>query len=520
MRELTPAEFKTATIDDLLDLHTWNSIVRMMQKQALLEDRDPVAGRKWFQNRTGVALPKWSVFGVSGANKQVEPIENNVTAFPKALPGIYFTNDTMELVANTSGWMRPVEFDEPVRLRYDAANAPVPGSPCGVDPELSVVSVRFAGFVCLAIDTVETNICWVIQASNQKYVGQVTTQINAFAPTQLSVGSVLIYLKYGTNKLVASNYTLAQVATLCEENLAIGTWVEVLPIAGVGFCAKKVCGGGGSSPTEPELSVDDVTVEEGTDTYAVFPVSLSSVAIDDVTISFATTDGSATQPGDYTTALEVSTTSESAGFVAGTSVTILAGSMNAWVRVPIVDDGAVESDEQFTLTGTVTAGTTTNANNTGTCTITDDDSSGPINPGCPGGGGSIPAILNVGIQVGSGTEELKLGSMIYQGTPGGNHTWEGSWNPDTAEYSPDTDCLVLFPPNVIGVDFVRMYCTFVTGWQCDTDAYSVDTANPGSKGILWTQANLTQQSIPGDPFEVTFLFQAQTGCFVTVRVYE
>ena len=45
------------------------------------------------------------------------------------------------------------------------------------------------------------------------------------------------------------------------------------------------------------LSIGDISVEEGSDAYAVFPVSLSIAAVDDVLIDLSLLDGTATGGG-------------------------------------------------------------------------------------------------------------------------------------------------------------------------------------------------------------------------------
>jgi Calx-beta domain-containing protein len=82
------------------------------------------------------------------------------------------------------------------------------------------------------------------------------------------------------------------------------------------------------------LTVADVAVDEGS--TATFAVALSGAAPVDVTVDYATTDGSATAPADYAA-------------TAGT-LTIPAGQTSATIAVPVAGDGADEPDEQFRLT--------------------------------------------------------------------------------------------------------------------------------------------------------------------------
>ena len=84
----------------------------------------------------------------------------------------------------------------------------------------------------------------------------------------------------------------------------------------------------------PVLSLEDVTVREDAD--AEFVVSLDAASGREVTVSYATTDDTAKQPGDYTTA--------------SGSLTFTAGDRAKTITVEIEDDTVDEADEQFKLT--------------------------------------------------------------------------------------------------------------------------------------------------------------------------
>ena len=107
----------------------------------------------------------------------------------------------------------------------------------------------------------------------------------------------------------------------------------------------------------PALAIDDVTVAEGD--AAQFTVSLDAASGRDVTVSWATADGTATAGSDYTGRT-------------GQSLTIAAGALSGTVSVQTATDGDDESDETFT----VTLGSPVNAtldDATGEATITDSD---------------------------------------------------------------------------------------------------------------------------------------------------
>ncbi len=117
-------------------------------------------------------------------------------------------------------------------------------------------------------------------------------------------------------------------------------------------------------PTPPQLPIDDVTVVEGGE--ARVTVSLERTSAEDVTFTWATSDGAAEDGSDYTGQ-------------SGQTATIPAGRYSANVTVQTINDGEGESDETFT----VELGSPVNANlgdATGEATITDNDDAPDPNP--------------------------------------------------------------------------------------------------------------------------------------------
>ena len=114
------------------------------------------------------------------------------------------------------------------------------------------------------------------------------------------------------------------------------------------------------------VSVEDTTADEGE--MAVFPVELSGLVSQDIKVAYATSDGIATQPADYT---------ETSG-----TLTIKAGEITGTITVPTTDDAAdprTENAETFTLSLTgvtdvadVAVPGLTLGDRTATGTITDD----------------------------------------------------------------------------------------------------------------------------------------------------
>ena len=92
------------------------------------------------------------------------------------------------------------------------------------------------------------------------------------------------------------------------------------------------------------LVVHDAEGTEGTDSAITFRVTLLPAATGQVTVEYATADGTATQPADY-----MSTSGP---------LTFAAGDTSKTVSVPIEDDGDEDSGETFTLTLRSPSGTT------------------------------------------------------------------------------------------------------------------------------------------------------------------
>jgi uncharacterized protein YhjY with autotransporter beta-barrel domain len=117
----------------------------------------------------------------------------------------------------------------------------------------------------------------------------------------------------------------------------------------------------------PSLSIDDVTVVEGNSgiTNAVFTVALGAPSGQTVSVNYATADGTATQPADYTA-------------TSGT-LTFTPGQTTRTISVPVVGEIVPEASETFfvNLSGATNA---TLADNQGTGTITNDDVPVTVNP--------------------------------------------------------------------------------------------------------------------------------------------
>ena len=141
------------------------------------------------------------------------------------------------------------------------------------------------------------------------------------------------------------------------------------------------------------LAIDDVTITEGDAgaATATFTVTLSGISPDTVTVDYATADGTAVAPGDYS--------------AAGGTLTFLPGETTQTVTVDVNGDALDEEDETYT----VELSNATNAtieDGTGLGTITDDDPPVALSVDdvsvTEGNFGPVNATFTVGLSLASG----------------------------------------------------------------------------------------------------------------------
>jgi len=107
------------------------------------------------------------------------------------------------------------------------------------------------------------------------------------------------------------------------------------------------------------VSVADVTTSENSGNVTLV-ATLSSAASSNVQLDVSTADGTAVDPGDYTASSQ--------------ALTFTSGQTTQNIVIPIVDDSAFESDEDFSVTLSNATGAFI-IDNSATVTITDDDGS-------------------------------------------------------------------------------------------------------------------------------------------------
>ncbi|NOT53740.1 MAG: hypothetical protein HOP18_03965 [Deltaproteobacteria bacterium] len=118
----------------------------------------------------------------------------------------------------------------------------------------------------------------------------------------------------------------------------------------------------GANPSDRFLSINNVTKAEGNSgtTAFDFTVTLSAAAASNVTVTYATANGTAVTPGDYTA-------------IPATVLTFAPGQTSKSVRVAVAGNTTVEPTETFVVNLSAPSGATL-ADGQGLGTITNDDS--------------------------------------------------------------------------------------------------------------------------------------------------
>jgi len=167
-----------------------------------------------------------------------------------------------------------------------------------------------------------------------------------------------------------------------------------------------------AAPPVPTVSISDATVTEGGS--ASLTLTLSAASSDDVTVTYATSNGSAVGGDDYTA-------------VPSGSAMIPAGSTLTTISISTIDDALDEAAETFNvnLNGATNA---TIADGNGVVTITDDDPPPTITINdiviTEGNDGSTSATLTVTLDAASG----RAVSVNYATSDGNATTDDGDYN--------------------------------------------------------------------------------------------
>ncbi|HEY0159096.1 MAG TPA: Calx-beta domain-containing protein, partial [Thermoanaerobaculia bacterium] len=135
----------------------------------------------------------------------------------------------------------------------------------------------------------------------------------------------------------------------------------------------------------PGISIDDEAASEGN--AVVFTVTLSAAAGTDITVNYATANGTATAAGDYTAQSGVAT--------------ITAGTTSTTISVPTTEDAVFEADETFVVNLSGAANIT---DNQGQGTIENDDTSPGISIGDEAAAEGNAVVFTVTLSAAAGTD--------------------------------------------------------------------------------------------------------------------
>ncbi len=302
-------------------------------------------------------------------------------------------SDSADLIVTINGADDPLRLDlnstaSPADLNVDFANTFTPGGPpiaiADIDADINefgekdvgALSIDPAGFAdgdhefitiggeAFALDTPKTATVTVAG----------TPLIVAYAGPS---GGFLIFSPGGISQSIPQSVVETVLRTTTYDNTSSSPTVgdRTFEIAahqtdhsGVSNVAVSTV----SVASPPQITVGDVTVKEGDDSYAVFSVELSKPSPADIDVDLTLSGGTATGDGvDYGPDLEVSTDGGGT-WALSSSATFAAGETSLLVRTPIYDDIFAEDNETLILVATKTDGPTVNDVATGTGTIFDD----------------------------------------------------------------------------------------------------------------------------------------------------
>jgi hypothetical protein len=215
----------------------------------------------------------------------------------------------------------------------------------------------------------------------------------AFVSDYDPVGGTLVFAPGETAKQVVvqvNGDTVAEPDEKFSVNLSNASGASIADAVGLGIITDDDSGG---SATNPSLAIANATVTEGNSgtVNATFSVTLSAPSSNTVTVNWATANGSATAPADY---------SADSG-----TVTFNPGETSQQIVVLVQGDTASEANETYSvnLSGATNA---TIADTSGLGTITDNDASS-ISIGAStvaeGNSGAVNAVFNVTLSAPSGS---------------------------------------------------------------------------------------------------------------------
>ena len=187
-------------------------------------------------------------------------------------------------------------------------------------------------------------------------VNYATADGTAIAPSDYTAASGTLTFAPGTTTKTATVLVNGDIANEPNENFTVNLSSPTNAAIGTGQGIGTIV----NDDATPTLSIDNVSQNEGnTGTTAFdFTVSLSAASGQPVTVNYATADGTATAPSDYTAALS--------------TLSFAPGTITQTVTVLVNGDTVVEPNETFTVNLSSPANATI-ATGQGTGTIVNDD---------------------------------------------------------------------------------------------------------------------------------------------------
>jgi LmbE family N-acetylglucosaminyl deacetylase len=261
----------------------------------------------------------------------------------------------------------------------------------------------------------------------------------------------------------------------------------------------------------PTLAISNVTVTEANtgSVNAVFTVSLSAVSGRAVSVNYATANGTAVAPADYT--------------AGSATLTFNAGTTSQTVTVPVIGDLSDEANETFVVNLTAPVNATV-ADAQGVGTITDNDAAPSFVitdvAVTEGNTGSVNAVFTVSLSVASG-----LSVTVNYATANGSATTPQDYSARTGTlaFAAGTASQTVTVP-VIGDVLDEANETFVVNLSAATNATIADsqglgtiTDNDAAPTISVTDAVVTEGNTAVN-VSVTVSLSAPSGQTVTVNV--
>jgi hypothetical protein len=229
-----------------------------------------------------------------------------------------------------------------------------------------------------------------------------TSDVSATAGSDYTAVSTGVTIPAGSTSVTVNVPVLGDALAEASEVFTVG-------LSGLSGAAPGDVAGQGTivDNDQPALSISDVTVAEGNigTTPAIFTVSLSQPHVVPVTVTYATANGTATAPGDYTA-------------IGATVLTIPAGATSTTLTVSVNGDITTEPNETFLVNLTAPANATiTDAQGVGT--ITNDE--------------AAPVTVTVTVQVAAGADDVNeaAGALTVNAVDG----WIGNGASNTTNFA-------------------------------------------------------------------------------------